>query len=304
MKLFIPSLFAGIMLISTLVSCEKETSLENGIPGPSGTTTADSSNYIDRIRYTEVTRNGLDSITYVDQYKYDAGKRLVRISRDSMFVSPGNQSFINGYTYTIDFFYNGTDTMPFKKVTVFDNLFDPLGSRSTTTNWFFYTGNRLLKDSAISVSIQNNPPSNDTYTEVSRYSYAPGRIYIERIGSLSDEYDTLQLDAKENIINSKSYNSSGDLEFETIVTYDNKLNPLHRYKPFHQYIIFGPEPNEDEMNGFNNYASIQNYDNNGPQLVDESYTYQYNTMGYPVVQTLNNLGPLDKAVRRFYYKRP
>jgi hypothetical protein len=306
MKSYIASLFAAMLLAGIFVSCQKELSPEDIIPGPTTPTTADSSTYIDRIRYTEVDRNGLDSFTYVDQYQYDAGKRLVRISRDSMYLSPGNLSYVSLYTYTTDFFYNGADTMPYKKLTVFDNLFHPQGSRYSETNWYFYMGNRLLKDSAISASVQNFPPSTTTDTAVALFRYAPGRIFIERSDGFSDEFDTLQLDARENIINSKTYDSFGALEFETIVTYDNKPNPLIRYKPFYRYIIFGPEPNEDEMNGFNNYASIKNYHRSSGSLllVDEAYTYQYNALGLPVRQSVNNLGPLNKTVRQFYYKKP
>jgi hypothetical protein len=159
MKLSFPKLITGITLLGIFLSCQKETSLENGIPGTGNPVTADSGTYIDRIRYTDVTRNGLDSLTYVDQYTYDASKRLVSISRDSMFLSPGNLSFIGLYTYTVNFYYNGTDTMPFKKVAVINSLALPFGQKDSLINFFTYTGNRLLRDSAISVVIYNPPAS-------------------------------------------------------------------------------------------------------------------------------------------------
>jgi hypothetical protein len=302
MKFNVPQLFAGIILLAFFASCGKETSLENGTPGTVNPVPVDSGTYIDRIRYTDVTRNGLDSFTYVDQYKYDANKRLLSISSDSMFVNPGNQSFIGLYSHVINFYYNGTDTLPFKKTAVFKILSS--GRKDSSTNFFFYSGNRLLKDSAIDI-YTNNPPIPDfTNTELSRFSYAPGKIFIERTGLFTDTYDTLLLDANENIINSKSYDSFSGLEFETVVTYDNKPNPLHRYKPFHLYIMVGPEPNEDAMNGFNNHASMKNYDiAGGALLVDEAYTYQYNTLGLPIMRSQTGLGPLNKAVHQYYYKK-
>jgi hypothetical protein len=303
MKLNIFKLAAGILSLCIFTACEKETSLENGPsqPGNPGNPSADSS-YIDRIRFVEIERNGLDSFTYVDKYGYDANKRLTSIVSDSMYANPGNLSS-HTYSYKINFYYNGTDTLPFKKVAVTDDSQYQFGGKDTTTTWFFYTGNKLLKDSTITIHYPNPPGSYSTGTEIRRFSYAPGKIFVKTIFTNYDRYDTLQLDANENIINSKTYDDTGDFLFETLVTYDGKPNPLSRYKPFYNYIITGPEPNEGIMNGFNNYSSLKNFDIlNGNQLVDESYTYQYNALGFPTMQSQNGFGPVDKLVFQYYYK--
>jgi hypothetical protein len=144
MRFSILKFLAGIMLTYIFTSCQKETSLENGTPGPNNPASADST-YIDRVRHIELRRGGLDSSTHIEQYKYDANKRLVSIVTDSMYRSPGHSSPYDIFTKK-EFFYIGNDTLPYKYVYTLDDSQYPSGGKDTSTSWLFYTGNRILKD--------------------------------------------------------------------------------------------------------------------------------------------------------------
>jgi hypothetical protein len=310
MKFDMLKLLAGIMLTGIFTSCQKELSLENGIPGTNNPASPDST-YVDRVRHTEIHRGGLDSFTYIEQYKYDANKRLVSVFFDSMYVNPGNLSSHIVLSKS-DFYYNGSDTLPYKEVHTYDDpQYTLAGGRGTTTSWLFYTGNKLLKDSILEMYNSANPSNPYFYdTFLVHYRYAPGKIFAETVNTISTSplfikytYDTLQLDANENIISRKYYDDTYFLE-ETVVTYDNKPNPFRRFKPFLASSFIRGVKVVDFTNGLNNLTSIKHYDilGGGGLLSDESSSHQYNALGFPVMRSKNGLASGDKTVSLFYYK--
>jgi hypothetical protein len=301
MKYNMLNFFASVILLIFFVSCQKETSLENGTQGPNNPASPDST-YIDKIRYINILSSG-DSSTSIDQYKYDAAKRLVSIFSDSIYVSPGNLPSFDRE----DFYYNGTDTLPYKHVSISYDPEPTIGSKDTSTSWLFYTGNRLIKDSAIHAHIPNyNPASGFHDTSVLYYNYAPGMIFIQSVNTFSSgQIDTLRLDANENIISGKNYDFQvGNPVVKEIITYDNKANPWRRFKPFFGSYTGGRSDYVDVTNGFNNYTSFKFYDiNSGALLREVSYTYQYNALGLPVIKSLvSGFGPGYKFVSVFYYR--
>jgi hypothetical protein len=288
--------------LATVTGCQKE--LHFDAPPPVIIPPPPDSTYIDKIKYLLIDRNGLDTFSFIQKFNYDGAKRLTSIIYDSCYVNIGNL-LIHTFSYQLNFYYNGADTLSYQMYSVFDDSKYPSGRKDTTVTHYFYTNNKLAKDSTVySVEVSGQHQKDTT---VNTYSYGNNRIYARLHTRLYDQLDTLQLDENENIIRSRTHNANGGLRFESFITYDNKRNPLRRFKPFYKYIIRGPEPIEGPMASLGNYTSIKNLDINpisglSIPLVNASYTYQYNLFDYPVRQTLNGLLLNNKEELTFFYK--
>ena len=93
-------IFIAAMFLIMLQSCQKELSLENGLPGTPTVPTTIDSNYLSKILYLAVV-NGVPTDTAVYWvYTYDNLKRVTSVIDSSNTPSP------NKYFY----YYTGTDT--------------------------------------------------------------------------------------------------------------------------------------------------------------------------------------------------
>ncbi len=288
--------------LAAATACQKE--LHFDAPPPVIIPPPPDSTYIDKIKYLLIYRNGLDTFSIIQKFNYDGPKRLTSIKYDSCYVNTGNLT-MHTFTYQLNFYYNGADTLPYQLYSVFDDSKYPSGRKDTTVTHYFYTAYKLAKDSTVYAVEVSGQHQKDTTVNI--YSYGYNRIYARLHTRLYDQLDTLQLDDNENIIRSRTYNDNGGLRFESFITYDTKLNPLRRFKPFYKYIIRGPEPIEGPMASLGNYTSIKNWDINpinglSIPLVNASYTYQYNIFNYPVRQSLNGLFLNNKEELTFFYR--
>ena len=85
-------------------------------------------------------------------------------------------------------------------------------------------------------------------------------------------------DGDGNIIEKDIY-SSGNLDTQEIMTYDNKINPLYLLKDYFHY---------DVSLSKNNILSIKRtYLGGTPQITLLTYSYKYDSEGYPLTSTIN-----------------
>ena len=187
------SIFIAAIFLIMLQSCQKEISIENGIPAAPN---AIDSNYLSKILYSAVV-NGVPTDTAVFwTYKYDNLKRV------TSFVDSTSNPVPNSYFY----FYNGTDTLPFKTVLYQVGVWHDYDT-TITFHYFDNTG-RNAKDSVI-FSYSDIFSGYESWYEIRNYSYNLNKIYglreIYRPGGYTPYYkDTATLDAAGNIIDNKS----------------------------------------------------------------------------------------------------
>jgi hypothetical protein len=220
-QIFIPLI---AIFIFSLAACKKDTITEPD-PTPNATLSADS-NYLSKILF--IDKNGTFLDTVISAYTYDNLKRVTSV-RDYYSNANTDQNLTN-------YFYNGLDSLPYKRVFI---RFDLNGGiqRDTILSYLTYNSNGfLLKDSLLEyrhISLNNQPVFN-IRKGISSYSYNTNKIYINSISTtLYDIYgslysqakkDTLTLNANKDVIGikSKTIYPQNTSELNGIYTYENK----------------------------------------------------------------------------------
>ena len=277
-----------------LSSCQKESSVERGVVVPVVNNLVGDSNYLDKIIYTSTVGNIIDTV-FTQIYQYDASKRVVSLIDSTKSTSSISEN------QTIKYFYNGNDTLPFKKVETFCNLNTMQATSNKDTSISFYqysiTGTKI-KDSILNFShhLNVNGSGNDYvnfYKEIINYEYSQNMIYGKSIKTItysntnpnlgsSKIYDTAMIDFLGNIIINKKYDDSNVLFLTSNFTYDTKPNPFARLSNYKTITVFpSGETFIDQMQAKNNRLKAVEIGNGLGSNNDLTGKYQYNLNGYP-----------------------
>jgi hypothetical protein len=237
--LFFIFLAAGVFYLS---SCQKELSYEIGTTQNFiDSTNLIDSNYLDKIFIRDSSGNTIDSSVLI--FNYDAQKRLKNVISKGNLTAPDSTVFVN-------FFYNGTDTLPYRTT---DGL-------ATFDYYFYYDSNgKRIKDSTVEFGTTGN---GSDFIKVDYYTYAGSAVYVKSYtngyiaGSVTySGNDTLSLDSRGNITSAKVYRLnifSGGLDTSVINSsiFDNKLSPFTKASSFRVFIFSYNLSYEQSINMF------------------------------------------------------
>lgn len=282
------SLLIIFFTIVLIISCQKEFSSENGtgiiLPPPPPSTVADS-NFIDTL-YEFETRGALTDTTAYFSYKYDTQKRLASINWEW-------GDFLSVYDVggTINFFYNGADSLPFRSLST--ALYEGKTIADTSITFYYYdvTGG-LIKDSVI--NSEKRVVTNPYYRlrhYVNTYSYAAGKVFRQASDLPVIEpqpiayppvymLDTAIIDANQNPVTTIHYvsynnNTSFFKDQEITIVYDNKPNPFYK---LNIYKAISPIPDQGYLPNY--FTGRNNYINYSTGTSSVIYTNAYLTNGY------------------------
>jgi len=278
-----------IFAILTICSCTKESSNDPIV------TTNDS---ITLIKYVDLDTTqivGLDTLV-VNKITYDNSKRLKESNTTEYSSGIPNKLFQN------ILFYNGVDTLPFKKTQTISDL--PSGTvTGTSIGYYNYSNNKLVSDSAIYYY--------NTTTYYSRhYSYESDKI----IETTYIYYSSVPTITTRSIYLTKN-NGNTILQKDTVIgfythnfsfQYDNKNNPFYgrpqafvdRSLPYYDMETFSEEMAYEK----NNPTEINEFENS--YNFHFKYLYEYKPNGYPsVARVYDQNDPLNFFKRIFIYTK-
>jgi len=251
-----------------IYSCEKELSRTNN-------SSQTENNLLFKI--TQYT----DDYTYIDSFLYDSQnrcRRLYKIGIDS-FTGPT----LNVGTSYYDFYYNGTETLPYK-ITGDD--------AGTGINWWilYDAQQRKILDSQIYVR--------PTGKRIVKYSYSNNRIIANSDIWWQNEFaiirDTFDYDGN-NCTKWRSYSKDiyGQIWYDITLTYDNYTNPLSELNIF-RAVLFGVGGTLGDYKGLNrnNYTKIvysDPYIGTPESWRTTTYQYTYDSIGRPTLSTAHSL---------------
>ncbi len=302
MKKTITAIF--IITIS-LISCQKDFTVED-TPPTSNSTTIDDSTLLSM--YVEIDTSatvGLDTLSKAI-YGYDNLKRLIKYDwvyfRNGVNTTPVDLRWKNLY------FYNGIDTLPFKEI---DSTFEQ-GNITTETIYHTYFNGQLILDS-----------TTDGFKN--KYTYFPTKTVDTLIGftpSTPSSPSVIGYKVTYRQINNSNVASEKDSLFLTdfstnpstfylyfndnyTATYDIFLNPLYKYRSLKPISFDGYFPKLDEFgsksrNNMTNYKLIRIGAGNN---LNEQYvtTYIYKTNGYPKIGRTTDVLNSANSIKSFYY---
>lgn len=281
-------LLLSLVIILTAVSCQKETDL-NQTPLPPGN---NDSIYLDRMFVTE---NG-DTIAEVS-FDYDNLKRLVSMSESSVWGD------FNEFEYS----YHGNDTVPF----FMQMLTNDATAVDTLRSYRFYNAEgKTTTDSSIMTFIDRGTGIPDVTTYLTRFFYAPSRIF-----SITDvtpsfippyqEKDTSVLDAQGNILQTNNWHTdNGTTILATTSSFTYDTNP-HPFTYMSNYQMHQNIPHGETL--YYDYFSVNNILRqeetvNGSPWMDQIKSYQYTTNGLPAKATINDIINGETIVFLYKYK--
>jgi hypothetical protein len=303
-------------------SCQKEISFDTvSIINPPNPVI--DSNYVSKIYDITVLAGVRDTIG-ITTYNYDNLKRVTAISNVSKDL----------YNYTQvsrDYYYNGTDTLPFKSRTISISANDQaqtlLRHDTSIVFHFFDNAGKNLKDSLInSVSTPVPVPVYYSIGAVRTYTHAAGKVYgfstfiginVPNSSYIPpDQKDTASIDALGNVTGNKRYwLNAGSGLFELVATsaftYDNKQSPFAKLSNFKTYGLFpSGETLVWELPQYSNRVTQNEHHSfsaggSGGVHVDYSYTNVYNTSnGFVKEITINTQppNPADYALSVITYR--
>lgn len=276
--------FLGLIICS----CQKEKTQDRKAGNPQSDSTT-LLMYVD-IDTTQVS--GSDTLE-VQKYKYDNSKRLI----EATYIGY-NRNIPEGGTIT-KLFYNGTDTLPFKKIESYFELPNGNISNIPDTGYYFYSQGKVISDSVIS-------PHNSLSYYVRKFSYDNNKI-IQTIVSNTTPPSTLltifyQTKNSGNTvlqIDSTFFNGSNTFNSQTFsFSYDTKNNPffnmpqpfINRGEPYYQ---------------METYSNEMIFEKNNPIEVKEGnfhlkYVYEYDMNNFPLIAKIYYDPDNHPA---YYYKR-
>ena len=299
------------MLIITLWmnGCSPETSLE--IPHNTANNAGDDSTYVDY--YAIIEDN--DTV-YKMHYVYDHLKRVVE-----MYDTEYDPQPIVAERY--NYFYNGTDTLPFKMVFSIDGT--PFFMETTTTFFYYNNMGLRIKDSSVTDRVwKDNGTITDqfTYRSLAYYTYQDNKIFgytkdsilLEMGTNMShytSKYDTATTDARGNIIHSirvENYMENNQLvpyRDVATMTYDNHINPLFKLTNRQTFLVFpwGETLFRDFVQP-NNRTSIIETNVKWQDNYSQYYTFGYLNNGYPDTIAVANVPHQSlPGIIKFVYKK-
>lgn len=281
MKLKIRSFVTLVILIS-FYSCQKDFSLDDGITPPI-VTPQDSITRLARVIYFYPGILGTDTAIVLD-FMYDSLNRVT--GTDGYDYTSGTPVL----QVTERFYYTGNDRLANKKINT------EVGTPYSDVFFYFYDNSqRLMRDSAIYNHIGGSSVT------VTHYSYSAGIITAR-----GNTLDTGYTGSNGEVMRTITLTSIDD-SLRADFTYDDHPNPYYQlnirstYKPVPNAFF-----NIDGVYLTKNNATfvrVQNF--TSPDLnVDISYSYTYNTAGYPAAINVSydNGNTIDEQLV-FVYKK-
>lgn len=318
MKTTLP--FYILLLTCTFIiqSCQKELSDPGGNIIIINPLPVVDSNYLSKIYGISIS-GPLSDTGIIYTYNYDNLKRVVSINGLSKDLYNYTQI---SYTY----YYNNSDTVPFKSRAVSISANDPAQTmlrHDTTITWHFFdnTG-RNTRDSMIhSVGNPSVPVPYYSTLEIRNYSYGSGKIYGYRSFTgiyvpnpsyvFPDQKDTANIDALGNVTSNKAYrfntiSSQFELETTSAFTYDSKQSPFSRLSNFKTFGVFpSGETLFMELPQYSNHVTQNEVHSlsmgGGGVHFDFSYTNLYNTNGLIKQSDVNEQPPVPSNYMKISY---
>ena len=147
--LFIPFCCIAFICLFSVTSCQKGFEIDYTITDSTDTNPpvnppvnppSGDSIYLDKIYTVEKIGTSWDT-TGVSHFKYDGLKRLIAV------IDTGEYDFGNEKYYTsTEYFYSGSDTMPFKS----QSFSKDDNNKDTVYSFFYYNSQKKIKDSVFS----------------------------------------------------------------------------------------------------------------------------------------------------------
>jgi hypothetical protein len=271
------------LAVFILMSCQKEYLDEPVYHDP-----ADSI-YIDKIYFASKANAGAEADTNtIISYSYDSRKRVSQIS--------------SGSNWTTFYFYNGTDTLPYKKTKIAYDLgiSNPLTNDTSTVFYWYGAANANVKDStwqSVGNAVPGGTYTRNRYAYIKTYRYVADSIYILNIRNLlysSLPEPTTPVVTEDSIkINSNGnplYYKSNQLPIgiprpyrQIVYTYDDKVNPLSKLSNFKTLAVGSTDIDED-VQSVNNWITRRVRILPGTYDLMENFTgnFIYNSINLPV----------------------
>ncbi len=317
MKLINKQLALLLIICISFSACQKDFLIDNNIIPPGS---VPDSNYLDKIYFIDSTGVIKDSSSYYS-YEYDNAKRVIKLNYFTH--SSGSNVLLENYQY----FYNGNDTLPFKRLYYFfENAIDyanPTLTDTTITFYFYNNSGKNLRDSISTVQhyTLGGPVNFEYWKEINQYQYTPNGIYNLNTKTMINSsfpystdpqlsVDTAYTDSRGNILSYTKhlvYNNTSMPERIASFTYDNNLSPLAKLSNLRTLQVFPiGETYLEIMQSNNNRLKAFEVDVNtgGTVLFDEDLTgkYIYNANGYPLRIVQKDVTPTTFLITSFNYK--
>jgi hypothetical protein len=284
MKIILPLLGVAILLLF-VSSCQKEINwgVSSGAVENGGTIL---SKYVE----LDTTLPSGQDTTSVYTFAYDNLKRIKRIYQVKNFQG-------SSIYYTTDFFYNGTDDLPYKTIEL-----DKESETYVDTSFYTYSNGLVRSDSSINYSLGSNE---FLFTNVISFIVNGSSVFtkLKSFNSFSAYEDSATLTITRqngNIISQQDPDNT--INYSMQLTYDNKVNPLYKadihYPIFYEHLFnsFGAQKNnKTEKTDFWTSSGTQSH---------FKFFYTYRSDGYPL--TVAKIDLLDASQSRkglFFYTK-
>jgi hypothetical protein len=292
-----------------LISCQKDYTIDP-LPTMTNQTTTDDSTLLSM--YVEIDTTApanLDTLAKAI-YSYDNLKRIIKY--DWIYYTNGVIASPVGLRWKNLYFYNGTDTLPYKEI---DSSYEQ-GSISAETIYHTYLNGKIILDSSNNGYVNKySHLTSKTVDTVITYNY-PTPPLVRRFGykvtyrqftnnNLISEKDSLFVaDYSTNPFTYRFY-----IVDNRSSTYDNFLNPLLKFnniQPF-PYDGYFPKLNDYESQSKNNitdFIQVKRGATGTMNNSDEHFTtsYIYKSNGFPKIsRTIDLLNPSNSSKAFYFY---
>jgi hypothetical protein len=308
-----------------LSACQKDFTIENNVVSrvdSLNNPVAGDSVYLDSYYYIEINAtglNGFDTGTRAHYY-YDNLKRVKTV------IDTSNEPFyqiIKLYS-RIEYFYNGTDSLPYKAINYGEKIGGPYPHKDTLSSFYIYdTNGQLVIDSTISAKKTSSTSSGivdyEITKKIKKFTYNSNKIYnfqqeTNLLGTISIGLQTIIKDTAvlDGIGNILSVNSSSTQINPSITTtyssatynYDNKPSPVSRLniKKLYNYDYIGNDIDYTRIGftSFNNILKIHSVFGSVVNDYDLTNGYSYKLNGFPFLALINYPGTFNYTDKHIY----
>ena len=284
MKNYLGTILFVIILFS---ACQKEVSVEQGAVIEATQNLVDSNRLIKYVEFDTAQISGLDTLD-IAKYNYDNLRRLTLLEYTE-FEGAGVK--IN--LYKTNLFYNGTDTLPFKRINSHYNL-PALNLVRSDTNFYAYANGRIVLDS-------------NSYG-FAKFQYTNNKILETTLQNLpgalinSNTYYMTRLNG--NLVLQKDTISGGSVYQNFSFNYDNKKNPFYNLpissleylRPYYKLELYSEEMIFEKNN------PIEIFQTSSTSTFHFKYSYEYNLNGYPkIARAVDQTDPTIYYKVKFFY---
>lgn len=297
MKSLVKLLCGIFVLMIVFSSCQKEISADDF--DPIDPPAANDSIYLNKAYFLTDLGTGMDTVVTAT-LQYDSRKRIVSWT-DSTTADNNDEP----YTISYQYFYNGNDTVPYKVISLWDDLLTADDYDSTIAFFTYDANGRKLKDSVVYHEYSGGAGSSSL--QLTNYTYAAGKMYGETktetltpSSFIEMRRDSATLNAAGDIVQNKSYLLDGgsyELAETMNLTYDTKISPFtyltsyaaHKSFPYQMLELFDHVAKANILTE-NSTTILPN-----PGTFTRTSTYQYNNRQLPVkVTSIVNQGTPDQ----------